>query len=91
MIRCEIGIADLDAIADPIRSRDYRIDGLRRLSARETPEIFPLSATCSSMTERPSVLCCGSTTHETMATMRLSDAISPAGMWNLPFAATRRC
>jgi len=48
MIRCrEIGIADLDAIADlltrgfPIRSRDYWIDGLRRLSVRETPDSFP--------------------------------------------------
>ncbi|MCP3459222.1 acyl-CoA acyltransferase [Bradyrhizobium sp. CCGUVB23] len=48
MIRCrEIEIADLDAIADlltrgfPIRSRDYWIDGLRRLSVRETPDSFP--------------------------------------------------
>lgn len=45
MIRCrEIGIADLGAIADlltrgfPIRSRDYWIDGLRRLSVREAPD-----------------------------------------------------
>ena len=48
MIRCrEIGQADLGAIADllargfPIRSRDYWIDGLRRLSVRETPDSFP--------------------------------------------------
>lgn len=48
MIRCrEIGIADLGAIADlltrgfPIRSRDYWIDGLRRLSVRESPDSFP--------------------------------------------------
>jgi hypothetical protein len=48
MIRCrEIGAADLGAIADllargfPIRSRDYWIDGLRRLSAREMPDSFP--------------------------------------------------
>lgn len=48
MIRCrEIGTTDLDAIADlltrgfPIRSRNYWIDGLRRLSVRETPECFP--------------------------------------------------
>jgi len=48
MIRCrEIGIADLDAIADlltrgfPRRSRDYWMDGLRRLSVREVPEGFP--------------------------------------------------
>ncbi|MBR0973099.1 MULTISPECIES: acyl-CoA acyltransferase [Bradyrhizobium] len=48
MIRCrEIGAADLDAIADlltrgfPIRSRNYWIDGLRRLSVRETPDNFP--------------------------------------------------
>src|SRR5437868_14816498 len=43
----EIGIADLGAIADlltrgfPIRSRDYWIAGLRRLSVRETPDSFP--------------------------------------------------
>lgn len=48
MIRCrEIGIEDLDAIAAlltrgfPIRSRDYWINGLRRLSVRETPDSFP--------------------------------------------------
>jgi hypothetical protein len=48
MIRCrEIGIADTGAIADlltrgfPIRSRDNWIDGLRRLSVRDTPESFP--------------------------------------------------
>ena len=48
MIRCrEIGLADLGAIADllargfPIRSRDYWIDGLRRMSAREVPDGFP--------------------------------------------------
>ncbi|MDA9435452.1 acyl-CoA acyltransferase [Bradyrhizobium sp. CCBAU 51627] len=48
MIRCrEIAIADLDAIADllargfPIRSRDYWIDGLRRLAVREIPDSFP--------------------------------------------------
>jgi hypothetical protein len=48
MIRCrEIRAADLGAIADllargfPIRSRDYWIDGLRRLSAREMPDSFP--------------------------------------------------
>jgi hypothetical protein len=48
MIGCrEIGTADLDAIADlltrgfPIRSRDYWIGGLRRLSVRETPVSFP--------------------------------------------------
>lgn len=48
MIRCrEIGIADTSAIVDlltrgfPNRSRDYWIDGLRRLSARETPDSFP--------------------------------------------------
>ncbi|WP_426424274.1 acyl-CoA acyltransferase [Bradyrhizobium genosp. A] len=48
MIRCrEIGTADLGAIADlltrgfPIRSSDYWIDGLRRLSVRETPDSFP--------------------------------------------------
>ncbi|WP_456802611.1 acyl-CoA acyltransferase [Bradyrhizobium sp. USDA 4474] len=48
MIRCrEIALADLDAIADlltrgfPIRSRDYWIDGLRRLSERDTPDGFP--------------------------------------------------
>ena len=64
MIRCrEIGIADLDAIADlltrgfPIRSRDYWIDGLQRLSVRETPDSFPRFGY---MLEhgRPSVLCC---------------------------------
>ena len=48
MIRCrEIGIADLSAVADlltrgfPTRSRDYWIDGLSRLSVRETPDSFP--------------------------------------------------
>ena len=48
MIRCrEIGITDLDAIADLLtrgfarRSRDYWIDGLRRSSLREVPEGFP--------------------------------------------------
>lgn len=48
MIRCrEIGVADLDAIADLLtrgfgwRSRDYWMDGLRRLSVREVPEGFP--------------------------------------------------
>ncbi|WP_439392879.1 acyl-CoA acyltransferase [Bradyrhizobium sp. PMVTL-01] len=48
MIRCrEIGAADLDAVADlltkgfPTRSRDYWINGLRRLSARDTPGSFP--------------------------------------------------
>lgn len=48
MIRCrEIGIADLDAIADLLtrgfarRSRDYWIDGLRRSAVREVPEGFP--------------------------------------------------
>jgi hypothetical protein len=48
VIRCrEIGIADLDAIADLLtrgfarRSRDYWIDGLRRSSVREVPEGFP--------------------------------------------------
>jgi hypothetical protein len=48
VIRCrEIGIADLDAIADLLtrgfarRSRDYWMDGLRRSSVREVPERFP--------------------------------------------------
>jgi hypothetical protein len=48
VIRCrEIGIADLDAIADLLtrgfarRSRDHWIDGLRRSSLREVPEGFP--------------------------------------------------
>jgi hypothetical protein len=48
MIRCrEIGIADLDAVADLLargfarRSRDYWINGLRRMSAREVPGGFP--------------------------------------------------
>jgi hypothetical protein len=48
MIRCrEIAIADLDAVADLLtrgfahRSRDYWMDGLRRLSVREVPEGFP--------------------------------------------------
>lgn len=48
MIRCrEIGIADTGAIADlltrgfPNRPRDYWIDGLRRLSVRQTPDSFP--------------------------------------------------
>ena len=48
MIRCrEIGIADLDAIADLLtrgfarRSRDYWMSGLRRMSVREVPEGFP--------------------------------------------------
>jgi hypothetical protein len=48
VIRCrEIGIADLDAIADLLtrgfarRSRDYWIDGLRRSAVREVPEGFP--------------------------------------------------
>lgn len=48
MIRCrEIGVGDLDAIADLLtrgfarRSRDYWIDGLRRSSVREVPEGFP--------------------------------------------------
>lgn len=48
MIRCrEIGLADLGAVADllargfPIRSRDYWIDGLQRMSAREVPDGFP--------------------------------------------------
>ena len=48
MIRCrEIGIADLDAVADLLtrgfarRSRDYWMDGLRRMSVREVPEGFP--------------------------------------------------
>ncbi|WFU38817.1 acyl-CoA acyltransferase [Bradyrhizobium sp. CB82] len=47
MIRCrEIGIADLDAIADllargfPVRTRNYWMDGLRRMSVREVPEGF---------------------------------------------------
>ncbi|WP_210419010.1 hypothetical protein [Bradyrhizobium sp. NAS80.1] len=48
MIRCrEIEIADLDAVADLLtrgfaeRSRDFWMDGLRRLSEREVPEGFP--------------------------------------------------
>ena len=48
MIRCrEIGIADLDAVADLLtrgfvwRSRDWWIAGLRRQSVREVPEGFP--------------------------------------------------
>jgi hypothetical protein len=49
MIRCrEIGIADLEAVADLLtrgfarhRSRDWWIAGLRRLSVREVPEGFP--------------------------------------------------
>jgi hypothetical protein len=48
MIRCrEIGIADLDGVADLLtrgfarRSHDYWMDGLRRLSVREVPEGFP--------------------------------------------------
>lgn len=48
MIRCrETGLADLGTIADllargfPIRSRDYWIDGLRRMSMREVPDGFP--------------------------------------------------
>jgi hypothetical protein len=48
MIRCrEIGIADLDAVADFLargfarRSRDYWMSGLRRMSLREVPEGFP--------------------------------------------------
>jgi hypothetical protein len=48
MIRCrEIEIADLDGVADLLtrgfagRSRDYWIDGLRRMSVREAPEEFP--------------------------------------------------
>jgi hypothetical protein len=48
MIRCrEIEIADLDGVADLLtrgfanRSRDYWMDGLRRMSLREAPEDFP--------------------------------------------------
>ncbi len=48
MIRCrEIGIADLDALADLLtrgfagRSRDYWMDGLRRQSGHQAPEGFP--------------------------------------------------
>ena len=48
MIRCrEIGIADLDALADLLtrgfarRSRDYWMAGLRRMSLRKVPEGFP--------------------------------------------------
>jgi hypothetical protein len=48
MIRCrEIGLADLDAVADLLtrgfarRSRDYWMNGLRRMSAREVPRGFP--------------------------------------------------
>jgi hypothetical protein len=49
MIRCrEIGMADLDPIADLLtrgfayrRSRDWWMDGLRRLSVREVPEGLP--------------------------------------------------
>ena len=48
MIRCrEIGTSDLDAIANLLalgfarRSRDYWMDGLRRMSVREVPEGFP--------------------------------------------------
>jgi hypothetical protein len=48
VIRCrEIGIADLDAIADLLtrgfarRSRDYWMSGLRRSAVREVPEGFP--------------------------------------------------
>ncbi|WOH62673.1 acyl-CoA acyltransferase [Bradyrhizobium sp. BWC-3-1] len=48
MIRCrEIGIADFDAITDllasgfPMRSRDYWVEGLGRMSGREVPEGFP--------------------------------------------------
>jgi hypothetical protein len=48
MIRCrEIGITDLDAVANLLtrgfarRSRDYWMDGLRRMSLREVPEGFP--------------------------------------------------
>ncbi|MBR0753281.1 acyl-CoA acyltransferase [Bradyrhizobium jicamae] len=47
-IRCrEIASADLDAVADLLaqgfarRSRDYWINGLRRMSAREVPQGFP--------------------------------------------------
>jgi hypothetical protein len=48
MIRCrEIEIADLDGVADLLtrgfagRSREYWMDGLRRMSLREAPEDFP--------------------------------------------------
>ncbi len=48
MIRCrEIGITDLDAVANLLtrgfacRSRDYWMEGLRRMSMREVPEGFP--------------------------------------------------
>jgi hypothetical protein len=48
MIRCrEIKIADLDTVADLLtrgfarRSRDYWMNGLRRMSVREVPEGFP--------------------------------------------------
>ena len=48
MIRCrEIASADLDAVADLLtqgfarRSRDYWINGLQRMSAREVPQGFP--------------------------------------------------
>ena len=48
MIRCrEIEIADLDSVADLLtrgfagRSREYWMDGLRRMSVREAPEDFP--------------------------------------------------
>jgi hypothetical protein len=48
MIRCrEIEIADLDGVADLLkrgfagRSRDYWMDGLRRMSVREAPAEFP--------------------------------------------------
>jgi hypothetical protein len=47
MIRCrEIELADLDGVADlltrgfPGRSRDYWMDGLRRMSVREAPKDF---------------------------------------------------
>jgi hypothetical protein len=48
MIRCrEIEMADLDGVADLLtrgfagRSREYWMDGLRRMSLREAPEDFP--------------------------------------------------
>jgi hypothetical protein len=48
MIRCrEIGTADLDAVANLLtrgftcRSRDYWMEGLRRMSVREVPDGFP--------------------------------------------------
>lgn len=98
MIRCrEIGIADLDAIADlltrgfPTRSRDYWIDGLRRLSVRETPDSFPRFGYMLEHDRAPvGALQLIHTARNDGGSISIA-AISPAGMWNLPFAATHRC